>query len=315
MCNNYIQFGGRWLYYGKEGDKKNLPRKRKHLAIMWVNPKVWNSLRLSVLNEAETDMLVYLMFGVKPNVNPKDMNVETKQELWEMLYEQYAQFAESHPQRLSQLSADLDNVQAKALEFNFPRKYVPGPEHMMEDGSLIVMTAKCAAPEPPQLLRNAARRRSFPDSHVTIEDLDSSGAEDQAGVGADADESEPPEPEPKVRKLRATPQSRDAAARVAQGTSAAASASSSPGKAAASVPIPGRTRYTAKRPQTQGKKATRLGDSELDTTLLPVNTAVPAIEDAGGKTEKVPDRINDINAELRRLSSLDQELADDGEEI
>ena len=72
VCNNYCAFGGRWLW-GKDGDKKVFPRRQKQTCIMYIDPEEWNALRLSVLDEAGTDMMIFLLFGVHAGTNPQDM--------------------------------------------------------------------------------------------------------------------------------------------------------------------------------------------------------------------------------------------------
>ena len=166
VCNNFNQFGARWQF-GKEGDKKVMPRKQKHTCIMWVDPEEWNALRLSSLNEFETDCLIYLMFGVKPNTNPQDMKVSYKMELWEMLSTQYGIIVGRNPDRIQKLSPDLSNVKQVALEYAFPCKYVPKPDMYDSEGNLLD-----AATTPQKAAKG---------STVRIEEIDDSESNDDDG--------------------------------------------------------------------------------------------------------------------------------------
>ena len=104
---------------------------------MWMNPKVYNALRLDALHEADVDCLMFVMFGVKPNTNPKGLCVTLKKDLWNLLEEQYLLIKESNPERIKKIAGGLENICAFALEYGYPRKYVPGPEHFDDDQNLL----------------------------------------------------------------------------------------------------------------------------------------------------------------------------------
>ena len=66
-----------------------LPRKQKQICIMWQDPEEWSPVRLSTLDDARTDYLFSIMFGIPPDSNPQDMRVEYKHEFWEVLERQH----------------------------------------------------------------------------------------------------------------------------------------------------------------------------------------------------------------------------------
>ena len=94
------------------------------ITIMFINPKVWNALRLSPLDENEIDYLMFILFMVVLQVNVGDLQVVTKGLLYEMLLEEHCRIQRQHPHGFAALAADHTNAKACAIELGFPKKYV-----------------------------------------------------------------------------------------------------------------------------------------------------------------------------------------------
>ena len=125
ICTSYRFMGALWLH----GKRQTLPKKFKTAAIMFINPKVWNALRLSLLDDNEVDYLMFVLFMVVPQVNVGDLQVNTKGHLYDMLLEEHIRIQRQHPHRFAALAADLSNVKACALELGYPKKYVQPEEN------------------------------------------------------------------------------------------------------------------------------------------------------------------------------------------
>jgi hypothetical protein len=119
ICTTYKFMGAAWTH----GKRTTVPKKLKLAAIMWIHPRVWNALRLSLLGEEEVDALVFILFLVLPYINVADLQVNTKEDLFDMLLEEHRRVKHSSPHRFSALAADLSNVKAVAKELGFPMKY------------------------------------------------------------------------------------------------------------------------------------------------------------------------------------------------
>ena len=194
VCGNYIAFGAKWYH----GEKKTLARKFKIVCIRFLNPKVWGPLRLSLLSETEIDQLLFVLAGVKPQANPKDMNFQNKYAVFEMIAEQHELLAASNSERISKLSVALDNIGAVAEEYGYPRKYLPPPGYQDDCGEAPAKSG--LTPKQQKRQRRNSGAEKFPGTHVTIDEL-----------GSDEDDSDDEEKEPappkRIRSKQPFPES------------------------------------------------------------------------------------------------------------
>ena len=211
VCTNYVAFGAVW----KHGQKKTLPRKIKIVAIRYLNPKIWSPMRLSLLGETLIDMLLFILTGVKPHMNPRDMGVPTKLQLMDMLLDQHKVIADSNSERVAKLSVDLSNIEAVALEYGYPVKFIPpgGVENEQFEGD-------DEAPTPPtSKLKKSGSTTRFPGTTVRIEALEDDDSDlnvDLKVEGSEGEEDEAIPQKPAARKRACPPVPREAGKRPKQ---------------------------------------------------------------------------------------------------
>ena len=111
MCTNYQFMGG----IHKHGKRKTLPKKVKLAAIMYVNPKVWNPLRVSMMTEEMCDYMCFLLFAARPNCCVTELLVNTKGAFWEMMLEEHIRVFNDNANRTQNLAADLSNCKQLAI--------------------------------------------------------------------------------------------------------------------------------------------------------------------------------------------------------
>ena len=121
LCTTY-RFWGAWWVHGR---KITMPRKLKCLAIQWIDPTLWNGLRLSMLDELKVDALSYVLFGVHPEVEIRELNLSLKMDLWDMLLTEHGRIMSANPNRLQQMAPDLQNVLEVAISLGWPKNGFP----------------------------------------------------------------------------------------------------------------------------------------------------------------------------------------------
>ena len=121
ICNSYTYMGAAWYH----GNKVTVTKKPKQIAIQYIHPRVWNALRINLLSEVQIDMLTFVLFGVVPQVLVKGLNVKTQFDLMDMLLQEHSRIKSENPQRLAKLCGDLTNIKAVAIEYGYPKQYLP----------------------------------------------------------------------------------------------------------------------------------------------------------------------------------------------
>ena len=115
----------------KKAKNSVLALKIKTLAVVWLDPSKWNSLRLSDLSESSTEYLNFILFGVNAGTRMTTLACAKKVDLWKLVESQHYALLAEHPQRLQGLAHNLTNVLQVALALGMPRKYIH-PEDLVD---------------------------------------------------------------------------------------------------------------------------------------------------------------------------------------
>ena len=109
----------------KNGPRGTIPKKVRSSCIHRHDPGEWTLFRLSLLEEAETDCLVYVISGIKPCTRISDLHCRTKGQLRDAIAGEARRVAAAQPERLRGLAHDLSNVVREALRLGFDADDLP----------------------------------------------------------------------------------------------------------------------------------------------------------------------------------------------
>jgi hypothetical protein len=101
------------------GPRRCCSKKFRASLICSANSEEWPMMRLSQLNEEETDLLLYCVAGIAPSTRPGDLAAESKGACRDAARKQHLVKLRKFPMRLQQLTEDCDNVAGVAMKLGY----------------------------------------------------------------------------------------------------------------------------------------------------------------------------------------------------
>ena len=109
----------------KNGVRATVPKKLKGSVATYMDEEEWSMFRLSLLDDSETDMLLFILTGIPPVSRLSDLHIKTKGEFRRALSKEGKRVQKAQPERLSGLAHDLSNLETVAIKLGYDKAWLP----------------------------------------------------------------------------------------------------------------------------------------------------------------------------------------------